>query len=180
MDVHPAAEVLLGALTQFKVLHGHLAHEVEVRLEPGRVFGEFVVVVELHARDLRVRGRTDAEGTHATTVEVEGADGEEEEEEPVVGPRVVVREGEMARVVAVVVHLVARRRVEHREGPVRVLTVQTLLVAVHHGLPVELPRVREAAAVGESGEIIFGEKIDEGSGKENVKRWSGGRQGGEE
>lgn len=43
--------------------------------------------------------------------------------------------------------------VEFGEGRVRVLAVKAFLETVDHGLPVEAPGVRDAAAVGKLGEI---------------------------
>ena len=61
----------------------------------------------------------------------------------------------MSRICVVIVHFVEGRRVFHGEGAVGVLAVQTFLVPVDHGFPVELAGVGDAATVGEFAEVVF-------------------------
>jgi hypothetical protein len=124
-----------------------------------------VIVIEFHARETRVRGGERAEGGHAAAVDVERADGEEVEEEPIGGFGGV---GDVLREGGVVGYGVEDWGVEFGECWVRVLTVEAFLEAVDpgmsvvgtgkggkdaHGFPVEATFVGDAAAVWQFSEI---------------------------
>jgi len=66
----------------------------------------------------------------------------------------------VATVGAVIVHFVGMGWIENREGAVGVRTVQAFLVAVDHGFPVEVAWVFDAAAVGETAEVVFVEEFE--------------------
>lgn len=65
----------------------------------------------------------------------------------------------MPTVGAVVVHLVEGRRVLDAKTAVRVLAVQTLLVPVDHGLPIEAARVLDGTTVREAAEVVAGQQL---------------------
>lgn len=92
-------EILLHILTQGAVLVGDLSHERVVFFEvrprcvmvvvcllsvPCVVDWRIAALTELHSRNTRIIGGTDAEATHASIVEVERAVREQMQEEPVV------------------------------------------------------------------------------------------------
>lgn len=108
--VNPLGEVVLGFLAQLKVLDSDLAHKLVV-------FFKFVprlhmIVVKLHASDVGIGGRTDPERSHATPVDIQGAVGEEVEEQTVVWLLGVC---DVLGEVVLVAHAVERRRVVDRE-----------------------------------------------------------------
>jgi hypothetical protein len=86
-----------------------------------------MIVIELHSAHAGLGGGTGAEGGHATTVDVQRANGEEVEEESIGG---FGRIGNMLTKGAVVGDGVEGRWVEFREGWVRVLTVEAFLKSV--------------------------------------------------
>lgn len=71
----------------------------------------------------------------------------------------------MPTISVVIVNFVEGRWIFHAEGPVGVLTVQTFLVAVDHCFPIEVAGVFNAAAVGQTAEIVFVEEREEGRGE---------------
>lgn len=108
--INPLREIFLRFLAQLKVLDSDLAHKLVVFLE--LVPRIQIIVVELHASDVGIGGRTDPERGHATPVDIQGAVGEEVEEQPIVwllGVRDVLGE------VVLVAHAVERGRVVDRE-----------------------------------------------------------------
>lgn len=159
LRVNASLQVTLRDNTQIKVLGGHLAHKLEVLLKAlDAALAVVVVVVELHAGVADLFAGTDAEAAHAAAVQVDRADGVKVQEQAVVG---VGRVGDVPAVGLVVVHLVEGGRVFDAEGPVRVLTVQALLVPVDHGLPVEAPGVFDRAPVREPAEVVARQELEE-------------------
>ena len=150
LRINPSLQIPLRALTQLKVLDRHLPHKAIVLLKSLPLL--HIKIIELHPRRARlpVRRGTHPELRHPAPVDIQRAVGEEEQEEPVVR---LVRVREVLRPVVVVDDVVAVRRVEGREGGVRVGAVQTFLVAVDHGFPAEVAWVFEGAAVGPRGEV---------------------------
>jgi len=63
--VNSLGQVVLGLLTELKVFHGNLPNEPEVLF---KLLSRFqMVVVELHASDVRIGSGTDPEGGHTPT-----------------------------------------------------------------------------------------------------------------
>jgi len=60
----------------------------------------------------------------------------------------------MPAVGLMVVNFIEGWRVLDTEGPVGVLAMKTLLVPVHHGLPVESPGVLDRTAMWQSTEVV--------------------------
>ena len=60
----------------------------------------------------------------------------------------------MSAVRFVVEDFVEVGRVFDAEGAMRVLAMETLLVAIHHGFPVEFAWVLQRATVGKTAEIV--------------------------
>lgn len=129
LAVDARLQSLLRLLAQLKVLQGNLPHEVEVLFE--LFLAALVVVIELHPRDPGIRGGACSEGGHPAAVDIQRADGEEVEEEPVSG---ACRVGDVLGEVAVVGHTVEGWGVDFRERGVCVLAVETFLEAINPGL----------------------------------------------
>lgn len=153
LTVNPPLEIRLRALTQLIILQGHLPYKLKVLLKLLAVLG--IVIIELHPRHARVGGGTDTETAHPATINIERAVRKKIQEQAVVGFALV---GDVLAEAAEVVDGVEGGRVDDAEGAVGVLAVQALLVAIHHGLPVEAARVAEAAFVREGGEVDPGEQ----------------------
>lgn len=93
------SQIRLGLLAQFIVLQGDLTHELEVLFKLS--IGAAVIVVELHAADAGLVGRAGSEAGHAAAVDVQGADGKEVQEQPIIR---LLGIGNVLREVAVVAH----------------------------------------------------------------------------
>jgi hypothetical protein len=124
------------------------------------------VVIEFHAGlayfpldTFAAVAGTDSKRTHASTVEIKGADWIEIEKEAVIGFLWV---DNVAGVSVLVVRLVEGRRILDTETAMGVLTMQAFLIAVDHCLPVELAWICKTASVGKFAEIAFVEKFEEG------------------
>lgn len=76
-------QIVLGFFAELKVLHGNLAHKLEVFLK--LVTRRQVIIVEFHPSDVRIGRGTDPERGHAATIDVQGAVGEEIEKQTVIG-----------------------------------------------------------------------------------------------
>ena len=152
LRVHTTFKVPLRRLTQLKILQRHPPHKRIVLIEPVHpTFAVIVVVIKLHPRLPGIH-RTDSETAHATTIQVERAYGEKEQKEAVIR---LLRVRDMPAVCVVGVHFVEGGWVLDAEGAMGVLAVETLLVAVDHGFPVEATGIFDFFAVGESAEVVF-------------------------
>lgn len=125
LSINTSLKILLRLLAELEILNGHLPHKLKVLLE--LLVRAGMVVVELHARDGGVRGGQSAEGGHTTAVDVQGADGEEVEEEAVGG---LGRVGDVLGEVVVVGDGVEGGWVEFGECGVCVLAVEAFLESV--------------------------------------------------
>ena len=119
-------QIFLGLFAKLKVLHGHLTDKFEV-------FFKFitrcqVVIVELHAGDVRICRRTYPERRHTATVDIQSTIGEKVQEQTVI--RLLGVCDVLGKVVPVV-DSVKCGRVVDRKRWVGVLAVQTFLVSVH-------------------------------------------------
>lgn len=177
LRINPSFEITLRDLAQLVIFQGNLAHELEILLEPFRpTLAIIKVIIKLHARIADLFAGTHTETAHPTAVQVQRADGIEEQEEAVVWIRWV---SDVPAVGVVVVHLVKRRRVFHAKRPMSVLAVQTLLVPVDHGLPVEAAGVFDGAAVRKAAEVVAREQFEKRCREPLRERRGGGVDGGE-
>jgi hypothetical protein len=174
LRINTLFQIPLRCLTEFKILQGDSAHELEILFEPiSTTLAVVKVVVEFHARlaylpfstsaaaigvSVTVTG-TDSKRTHPPAVEIEGAYGVEVEKQTVVW---LCRVGEVAGVGVVTVNLEECGRVLDAEIAMSILAMQAFLVPVDHCFPVEFARVREAASVGKMAKVVFVEEVEEG------------------
>jgi hypothetical protein len=145
LTIHPSLQVTLCDLTQLKVLRGNLSHKLIILLKPLSTALPIVkVVVELHSGLANFLTGTHTEARHAASIQVEGADGEEKEEESVIG---ILGVGDVPGVGVVVVHFIEGGWVFHAEGAMGILAMEAFLIAVDHGLPVEASWVLDGASM---------------------------------
>lgn len=104
--INALGQVVLGLFAELKVFHRNLPNKLIVLLKLFTL-GQ-VVVVELHASNLGIRGRTHAERRHAAAVHVEGTIREEIEEQAIIG---LLRVRNMLREVVIVAHCIESWRV---------------------------------------------------------------------
>lgn len=126
--INALLQIHLRPLTQFIILHSHPPDEPKVALKSLRVAVLLVVIVKLHARHPGAIGRADPEGGHAAAVDVEGADGEEVEEEAVLW---ILGVGDVAGVIAEIVDFVEGGGINLGEGSVCVLAVEAFLISIY-------------------------------------------------
>jgi hypothetical protein len=174
LHIDASLQIALRNLAQLKVLHRHLAHKLEIILKLLPL--TLMVVIEFHPRDTGLAGWTHAEAAHASAVEIQCAVGEEVQEQAVVE---LGRVDDVAAVVAGILDVIEDGGVQDGEGAVCVLAVEALLVAVDHGLPVEGAGVGDAAAMGETREVVAVEQRFE-VGEVGVERRCSRGDGGEE
>lgn len=117
-----------------------------------------MVVVKLHTSYVGISSGADPERSHTAAVDIERADWEEVEEEPIIR---LLRICNVLGEVVLVVYSIERRWVIYGEGWMCVLAMQTLLVSIDpvknqlwskcqvlrclHGLPVESAFVANAS-----------------------------------
>lgn len=104
--VNALGQIVLSLFAEFKVLHCNLPDKLEVFLK-FLALGQ-MVVVEFHASNLGICGRTHTERRHTTAVNVKGAIREEIQEQPIIG---LLGIRDVLREVVVVAHGVESRRV---------------------------------------------------------------------
>lgn len=168
LRVNSTLQIRLSNLAKLEILQCHFPDKLEVLVKTFDTAVTVVkIVVELHAGLADLFARTDAETTHTPAVQVERAYGKEEEEKPVVRVRRIC---DVPTVRVMVVHLIEGGRVLDAERAVSILTVQTLLVSVDHGLPVEAAGILDGAAVRETAKVVPRQQLEQGR-REPLLEW---------